>query len=422
MVMVIMAGTLCFSAPPYISYQGVLKDSAGLLINGTRDVTFRICSADLGGTVLWEETQTVSIESGLYSVKLGSVTPMTFSTIFDDDPRYLAVLVVGAVSEILPRTRIMTVPYAYRAETVAYAGSAGSSNMVLLAPPAAQTTSLPNAIWIRSTSGAQAVSIESTAGTAVSGIAKGTSAGNGGYFESNTIGGDFTAYGNNGKGIYAAATQTGDYANYGGNFLAMGQRGAGIWGYASNTTGQNYGGYFTALGDQGTGVYGSGPAEGGSFESTSGPAVYAGSTGGVGVYSTSNNNTAVYGKSVNAAGVHGYCTSTGGHGVYGNSSAGYGVAGYSSAGNAVYGQTATGYAVRGVATTANGYSGYFGGGLGIKVDPTLEAQSLVINTLFTPANSSDGKGKVGTIAWDDGFLYVKTAAGAWKRVVTVIGW
>lgn len=37
-------------------------------------------------------------------------------------------------------------------------------------------------------------------------------------------------------------------------------------------------------------------------------------------------------------------------------------------------------------------------------------------TTFTPANSADANGHTGDVSWDSGFIYIKTAAGAWKRV------
>ena len=37
-----------------------------------------------------------------------------------------------------------------------------------------------------------------------------------------------------------------------------------------------------------------------------------------------------------------------------------------------------------------------------------------LRTDFTPTNSSDSRGNIGDIAWDDNYIYVKTSAG-WKR-------
>lgn len=40
---------------------------------------------------------------------------------------------------------------------------------------------------------------------------------------------------------------------------------------------------------------------------------------------------------------------------------------------------------------------------------------LRMRTSYTPTGSADANGNVGDLSWDTGFIYVKTAAGAWKR-------
>jgi hypothetical protein len=34
---------------------------------------------------------------------------------------------------------------------------------------------------------------------------------------------------------------------------------------------------------------------------------------------------------------------------------------------------------------------------------------------YIPTSSSDTNGKLGEVSWDTGYIYVKTAAGTWKR-------
>jgi len=175
MIMVLMAGTLCLSVVPQtISFQGMLKDSAGSLVTGTREITFRICSALQGGTVLWNEMQTVSVEAGLYSVQLASVTSFP-ADLFNGDARYLGIVIGG--TELAPRVMILTVPYAFKAassDTAAHAtyadsaGSSGTAGAVLLGPTTIQSTSAANAIWVKSTSGT-AASFESVSGDCIIG-------------------------------------------------------------------------------------------------------------------------------------------------------------------------------------------------------------------------------------------------------------
>jgi hypothetical protein len=59
-----------------MSYQGVLTDAAGNPLNGTYDITFRLYNVDSGGTVLWEETQSLPVEAGIVNAYLGSVVPI----------------------------------------------------------------------------------------------------------------------------------------------------------------------------------------------------------------------------------------------------------------------------------------------------------------------------------------------------------
>jgi hypothetical protein len=61
------------SAPPFMPIQGLLTDSAGNLINGDVAVTFTIYDAEVSGTPLWSEAQTVLVEDGLFAVYLGEI-------------------------------------------------------------------------------------------------------------------------------------------------------------------------------------------------------------------------------------------------------------------------------------------------------------------------------------------------------------
>ena len=62
--------------PKTINYQGYLTDAGGNPVNGTRSIVFSIYNVNSGGTALWSETQSVAVNNGIYSVILGSVTPI----------------------------------------------------------------------------------------------------------------------------------------------------------------------------------------------------------------------------------------------------------------------------------------------------------------------------------------------------------
>lgn len=98
------------SAQAQLSFQGILKKANGTAVDdGEYAITFRLYENLIGGTPVWEETQpTVDVTSGVYSVFLGSVTPLdvSFNTTY-----YLGVK-VGSGSELTPRFRLSSAPYA----------------------------------------------------------------------------------------------------------------------------------------------------------------------------------------------------------------------------------------------------------------------------------------------------------------------
>ena len=156
-ILLVLLSVIVFAVPPYISFQGVLKDSTGLPVNGTRDITFTIYDAASGGTNLWSEIQTgVSIEAGMYNVRLGKNTALN-SSYFTGDTRYLGISIDGG-AELSPRVMMLTVPFAFRAATAesaaraVYADTAGSAgggvNYVRLGPASQQVTDESNAIWV----------------------------------------------------------------------------------------------------------------------------------------------------------------------------------------------------------------------------------------------------------------------------------
>lgn len=395
------------AVPSQLSFQGILKDSAGSPITGARTVNFSIFPTATGGGSLWTETQTVSAEAGLYNVQLGSVNPVT-AGVFDGTTRYLGLSIGG--SELLPRVVMVTVPYAYRAE---YADTAGSSaaaqNAVVFTPPTQQTTSAATGIWVKNTKNGiggtesyTAISAEAsgTQGVAVVGIASDTTnaVNAGGMFGTSSTsgrgvwgaaqattgtnyGGYFTSGSTDGRGAYGFASNTSGQ-NYGGYFRSHSTTGTGVYGYASNSTGKNIGGYFWGNGDQGIGVYGTGASAAGSFESTSGYGVYGRSTNSYGVYGESS------GGDPTAA-------------IYAiNTSTGRAVLGVNNVSRAIRGETSTGYAISGYASDASGYAGEFIGGLGVLLPDASGATTPAAGTIRWNSNAGKFQGYTGAV-WVD---------------------
>jgi hypothetical protein len=102
---------------PHDQLSGRLTTSGGTPVaDGSYSVTFRIYTDSVSGPVLWTETETVTTSSGLFSMMLGSVTPVPDSA-FRSATTYLGTK-IGADPEISPRTRLASVPYSNRVGTV----------------------------------------------------------------------------------------------------------------------------------------------------------------------------------------------------------------------------------------------------------------------------------------------------------------
>jgi hypothetical protein len=109
-----MAGA---DVPHQMLYQGHVTDSGGAPLDTFINMTFTIYDDSTGSGVQWTETQSpVRITNGLFNVLLGSVNPIS-DTVFSDTIRWLGIK-IGSDAEISPRTRLVTVPYAYRVSTI----------------------------------------------------------------------------------------------------------------------------------------------------------------------------------------------------------------------------------------------------------------------------------------------------------------
>lgn len=106
---------VCAEIAPLIYYQGRLTDENGNpLADGEYSVTFSIYASSSAPTPIWTSgEQDIKTAGGIFSYILGAVSPLPHS-IFDDEVRYLGIK-VGTDAEISPRSRLVAVPYAYRA-------------------------------------------------------------------------------------------------------------------------------------------------------------------------------------------------------------------------------------------------------------------------------------------------------------------
>ena len=123
-------GAESITIPQMLSYQGKLTDTSGVPVpNGDYSVAFKLYTVPTGGSPFWSETQSVTTKSGLFSVLLGSVTPI--GSIPDAGALYLG-MAVGGGAELAPRVRIVSAAYAYKSDTANYAlaGAGGESPWV----------------------------------------------------------------------------------------------------------------------------------------------------------------------------------------------------------------------------------------------------------------------------------------------------
>ena len=93
-----------------LSIQGALKLNNGQAVDdGTYALTFKLYTAQTGGTAIWTEVHPdVNFTGGIYSVALGTITPLTPAF---DVPYWLGIT-IGSSIELQPRTALTPAPYA----------------------------------------------------------------------------------------------------------------------------------------------------------------------------------------------------------------------------------------------------------------------------------------------------------------------
>src|SRR5262249_41467526 len=96
--------------PPQLTQQGRLFHADGTTVTGAVTMIFKAYSASTGGTALWSETQTVTLDDGYFSVQLSSNTQFP-STLWDGSVRYIGVS-INSDPEMTPREQVVSVPYA----------------------------------------------------------------------------------------------------------------------------------------------------------------------------------------------------------------------------------------------------------------------------------------------------------------------
>ncbi len=101
--------------PQKMSYQGLLTNNDGTPVaDGNYNMIFTLYDAEDNGNVVWQESQSVLLESGIVNVVLGSVIPMTA----DFAQPYWLGITVGNDPELSPRIELTAGAYSLNARTV----------------------------------------------------------------------------------------------------------------------------------------------------------------------------------------------------------------------------------------------------------------------------------------------------------------
>ncbi len=99
--------------PQTIGFQGFLTSTGGTPLNASPSIEFCLYTVVSGGSSVWCETQAVTVTDGIFSVRLGSVNPLT--AVPFDEQYYLGTNVAGD-GEMSPRQSLEAGPYALRSK------------------------------------------------------------------------------------------------------------------------------------------------------------------------------------------------------------------------------------------------------------------------------------------------------------------
>lgn len=112
----LQSATDAVTVPPYLNYQGTLRDAEGKPISGVHKLTFRIygdVTAPLPEALWMEEHTDVTVRDGHFSVLLGDSKPIS-PTVFQSGDRFIGIMLDG-LDEMVPRQRFASQPYAFQA-------------------------------------------------------------------------------------------------------------------------------------------------------------------------------------------------------------------------------------------------------------------------------------------------------------------
>jgi hypothetical protein len=107
-----------------IPIQGRLTDAGGAPINGTKNITFTLYTASVGGTALCEDSDPVSVVNGLFATSMQYCTAANIN----GQGLWLGLWIRGEAAEMTPRQPIYPVPYAFSLVPGAEIGGVGAGD------------------------------------------------------------------------------------------------------------------------------------------------------------------------------------------------------------------------------------------------------------------------------------------------------
>lgn len=108
----LLAPSAAAAVPDGIDYQGYLTNADGSVVDASISMSFVAYNVDFGGAPLWNQTATVPVEQGLFSVTLATPANPFPAGLFDG-PVYIGLFIAG--EELLPRRMLSSAGYAFKA-------------------------------------------------------------------------------------------------------------------------------------------------------------------------------------------------------------------------------------------------------------------------------------------------------------------
>ena len=112
-----LAATTTYAIPSKVKHQGRILGADTTPITGSSNVIFKLYASENSNSSIWTQTLSVTFDNGYYSVELGPGNPVLSHDIFDGSERWLGITLEGS-NEFLPRSPIVSVPYAFMAGAV----------------------------------------------------------------------------------------------------------------------------------------------------------------------------------------------------------------------------------------------------------------------------------------------------------------